>query len=219
MNRTASQALQGVEAVLVVVDATRIGDEDRDALVGYYDGEIAWVDAQLGRLLAGLRARGLERDTLVVLTADHGEEFLDHGRLGHGRTLFEEAPDHKVTKQYRDLAEEFSRQVCFIPLRAGNRDERARASRRLEMNSSRFWSGCMSREPSAAKPVLIVSFCFNPSNASPNGLPISGSRTKRVTTIATVRINSLLSCSSARFMAASKSSLLCCPKAVRMAAT
>ena len=55
-----------------------------------YDAEVAYVDAEVGRLLAGLRAAGLERDTLVVLTADHGEEFLDHGGIEHGHTLHEE---------------------------------------------------------------------------------------------------------------------------------
>lgn len=55
-----------------------------------YDAEVAFVDAQVGRLLDGLRAAGHERDTLVVLTADHGEEFLDHGGVEHGHTLHEE---------------------------------------------------------------------------------------------------------------------------------
>ena len=55
-----------------------------------YDGEVAYVDAQIGRLLEGLRAAGLEHDTLVVLTADHGEEFLDHGGVEHGHSLHEE---------------------------------------------------------------------------------------------------------------------------------
>lgn len=61
----------------------------RGRLVGLYDGEIAWVDGQIGRLLAQVRA--LDREgTLVVVTADHGEEFLEHGYMGHGRTLYPE---------------------------------------------------------------------------------------------------------------------------------
>jgi arylsulfatase A-like enzyme len=55
-----------------------------------YDGEVAFVDAQIGRLLGGLRAAGLEGQTLVVLTADHGEEFLDHGGVEHGHSLHQE---------------------------------------------------------------------------------------------------------------------------------
>ena len=53
-----------------------------------YDGEIAHTDAAVGRLLA--RA-GVGDDDLVVVTADHGEEFLEHGRFGHGFTLYEES--------------------------------------------------------------------------------------------------------------------------------
>ena len=59
-------------------------------LMGLYDGEIAWVDCELGRLFGALRSLGLSDSTLVILTADHGEEFLDHGYVGHGRTLYQE---------------------------------------------------------------------------------------------------------------------------------
>lgn len=64
--------------------------EDLSHLTDLYDGEIAYVDSQIGRLLAGLRARGLSGSTLVVVIADHGEEFLEHGGLGHGHTLYQE---------------------------------------------------------------------------------------------------------------------------------
>jgi choline-sulfatase len=67
-----------------------IFQDDLSNLVDLYDGEIAFTDAQIGRLLAGLRSRGLSSRTLIVLVADHGEEFLDHGGLGHGHTLFQE---------------------------------------------------------------------------------------------------------------------------------
>lgn len=48
-----------------------------------YDGEIAHTDRQIGRLLAGLRERGLYERSVVVLTADHGEEFGEHGGEYH----------------------------------------------------------------------------------------------------------------------------------------
>jgi arylsulfatase len=44
-----------------------------------YDGEIRFFDAQLGRLIAGLQARGLYEDALIVFTADHGESLGEHG--------------------------------------------------------------------------------------------------------------------------------------------
>ncbi len=55
-----------------------------------YDGEVAYMDAEIGRLLDGLEMRGLKDNTVVVLTADHGEEFLDHGGFEHGHTLYRE---------------------------------------------------------------------------------------------------------------------------------
>lgn len=58
--------------------------------IALYDGEIAYLDAQIGRLLDRLREMGLMQHTVVVLTADHGEEFREHGRLGHGKSLFRE---------------------------------------------------------------------------------------------------------------------------------
>ncbi len=59
-------------------------------LLALYDGEIRYTDDEVGRLLAHLRARGLDRSTLVVVTSDHGEEFLDHGSWEHQKTLYEE---------------------------------------------------------------------------------------------------------------------------------
>jgi arylsulfatase A-like enzyme len=55
-----------------------------------YRGEMAYVDEQVGRLLDGLAKLGLDEDTVVVVTSDHGEEFLDHGGFEHGHVLYEE---------------------------------------------------------------------------------------------------------------------------------
>jgi len=64
------------------------GTLSAEGLRRMYRQEIAANDASLGELLRGL---GPELDdTLVVLTSDHGEEFLEHGSFGHGRSLYEE---------------------------------------------------------------------------------------------------------------------------------
>jgi arylsulfatase A-like enzyme len=55
-----------------------------------YDGEIRYLDKHLGQLFAWLKAEGLYEDTLIVLTADHGEEFQEHGGWWHGQTLYQE---------------------------------------------------------------------------------------------------------------------------------
>jgi choline-sulfatase len=54
-----------------------------------YAGEIASVDNQVGRLLEWLRARGLEKTTLVAVAADHGESLGQHGEKTHGFFLYE----------------------------------------------------------------------------------------------------------------------------------
>ena len=55
-----------------------------------YDAEVAYVDAEIGRFVAELERRGdLARTTLVV-SADHGEEFWEHGAFEHGHSLYDE---------------------------------------------------------------------------------------------------------------------------------
>ncbi|NLH50998.1 MAG: sulfatase [Myxococcales bacterium] len=68
------------------------GMDPRDLrhLVALYDGEIRYTDDAIGKLFAGLSELGLEQNTLVIVTSDHGEEFLDHGGIAHTRTCYEE---------------------------------------------------------------------------------------------------------------------------------
>jgi arylsulfatase A-like enzyme len=60
------------------------------SLLDQYDGEILYADRELSRLLDGLEPMGLLRNTIVVVTSDHGEEFYDHGNDSHGRSAYEE---------------------------------------------------------------------------------------------------------------------------------
>jgi arylsulfatase len=60
-------------------------------LRGAYDGEIRYWDAGLGALVETLRKTGVLENTVIVVTADHGEEFLEHGRLFHGPHLYDES--------------------------------------------------------------------------------------------------------------------------------
>ena len=63
---------------------------DLEHMMAMYDGEIAWTDAQLGRFFAYLRSSGLADRSYIIITADHGEEFLDHGAISHGHALNQE---------------------------------------------------------------------------------------------------------------------------------
>ena len=55
-----------------------------------YDGEVAFTDYHLGRVLETLTSAGLDQRTVVMITADHGEAFGEHEFRYHGKRLFEE---------------------------------------------------------------------------------------------------------------------------------
>ncbi len=59
-------------------------------LVSQYDGAIAYLDDQLGRLFAEMKRLGMFDNTLLIVTADHGEAFGEHGYLYHHNALYEE---------------------------------------------------------------------------------------------------------------------------------
>jgi len=67
-----------------------IGERDLEHVRALYRGEVAWCDAQLGRLLDSLQAEGRLEHALVIVTADHGEEFFEHDNRGHRQTLYQE---------------------------------------------------------------------------------------------------------------------------------
>lgn len=67
-----------------------ITDEERRLLIDSYDDEIRYLDDYLGRFLDTLRERERFEDALVVVTADHGDAFGEHGYYTHPRHLHEE---------------------------------------------------------------------------------------------------------------------------------
>ena len=81
-----------IEAVNWEVDETGniAHPEHLEHFIARYDGEIAWVDSELGRLFGELRERDLTGNTVIMVTADHGEEFLERGWVGHGGQLYQE---------------------------------------------------------------------------------------------------------------------------------
>jgi arylsulfatase len=85
-------------------DAARFGDgrkwfqvplrptpADLEYLKDLYDGEIAYADARIGEILKFLRQSGQMDSTFILVTADHGEAFQEHGELEHRKTLYDEA--------------------------------------------------------------------------------------------------------------------------------
>ncbi|MCO4743549.1 MAG: sulfatase-like hydrolase/transferase [Proteobacteria bacterium] len=63
---------------------------DAEYLREVYLDEIKWMDAELARFFGWLRETGRYDDLMIVITADHGEEFGEHGGFWHGTTLYDE---------------------------------------------------------------------------------------------------------------------------------
>ena len=64
--------------------------QDIDYIRGVYQGEVNFMDAQVGRFVEELKSLGLYDQATLVVTSDHGEEFWDHGGFEHGHTLYDE---------------------------------------------------------------------------------------------------------------------------------
>jgi len=82
-------AVDGRQFVEKTLRRREMPARDLEHLVALYDGEIRWVDGWIGRLYDELGRRGLLDRTLLVITADHGDEFLEHRRFGHSNNLFD----------------------------------------------------------------------------------------------------------------------------------
>ena len=87
--------LSTIDESQVLIDRITLGQvEPTDAMLkrirGLYDGTLRASDAQIGRILATLDARGLTENTIVVFTADHGEELYDRNRyFYHGASIYQ----------------------------------------------------------------------------------------------------------------------------------
>ena len=74
----------------IYVSKDDFSDEEVRLLIDLYDAETRYVDEHIRLLLDEVKDLGLLRDTLVVITADHGDEFLEHGDIHHNPKLYDE---------------------------------------------------------------------------------------------------------------------------------
>ena len=87
--------LDGGPALDAHIDAITLGDRpvpdaELRRIRGLYDGAVTSSDARVGRLIEALQSRGLLENTIVVVTADHGEELFDHNRyFYHGNSIYD----------------------------------------------------------------------------------------------------------------------------------
>lgn len=83
--------LQKAKLDMGLADAMALGqfsETAREHIRQLYDGECHYTDAELARLITAVRAE--RPDTIIVITSDHGEEFWEHGGLGHAKTVYQE---------------------------------------------------------------------------------------------------------------------------------
>ena len=76
-----------------LADMAHISVMDLAHMVALYDGGIAYTDEHVGKVLQLLEDLRLSEKTLVIVLSDHGEGFLEHGKLAHGNSLYEELLD------------------------------------------------------------------------------------------------------------------------------
>jgi arylsulfatase A-like enzyme len=70
------------------LDKLALGERDIALVRDSYDDCIAYLDRQIGTLLEELDGRGVLRNTVVIITSDHGEQFGEHGVFNHGYSLY-----------------------------------------------------------------------------------------------------------------------------------
>ena len=87
----ADLALQRLKDRLLKGDSIRPDEPDVRLLRSLYLGEVRYLDRQLERLLAALKRQALDQRVVLIVTGDHGEEFLEHGLLGHGSNVYAES--------------------------------------------------------------------------------------------------------------------------------
>jgi arylsulfatase A-like enzyme len=77
----------------------------RDHIISQYDGGIAYLDDQLGRLIDRLKAEGLYDDSLIIVTADHGESFGDRNLMEHNVSVYQEQIHVPLLIKYPDQSQ------------------------------------------------------------------------------------------------------------------
>jgi len=73
----------------VINNPDQLTEENKQLLLDCYDGEIRYLDDCLKQFFNAIERQGLLRDSLIILTADHGEAFGEHGCYTHPRQLYE----------------------------------------------------------------------------------------------------------------------------------
>ncbi|HSE66140.1 MAG TPA: sulfatase, partial [Gemmatimonadales bacterium] len=123
-----------------------------------YDGALAYLDNQIGQLIEELDRRHVLDHTIVLLTADHGEEFGEHGLFDHGNSLYRPSVQVPLLVVYRGTVPEGGRVEQPVTLRdvAATLADLAGLPSGVVPGASlaRFWRGSFPLEPRTQSPVI-----------------------------------------------------------------
>lgn len=79
--------VMGVDVEKMASGKRQTTPQDRKRIIAIYDSTVSYNDQQLGRVLEALEKKGVRDKTMIIVTADHGEELWDYTRVGHGHSL------------------------------------------------------------------------------------------------------------------------------------
>ncbi len=68
----------------------KLKPRDLERIIALYDAEINYSDDNFKKIISGLKKRRLLKNTILIFTSDHGEEFLERGGLSHGKSYYQE---------------------------------------------------------------------------------------------------------------------------------
>jgi choline-sulfatase len=80
----------GVQLGLIKIGKLKINDNDKAYLEALHDAEITGSDALFAGFIADLKKMGVYDTSVVVVVSDHGDQFYEHGSVGHGDTVYQE---------------------------------------------------------------------------------------------------------------------------------
>jgi hypothetical protein len=80
----------GLQLGLIKGGKLKINDNDRAYLEALHDGEITEADALFANFIADLKKAGVYDTSAVIVVSDHGDEFWEHGSIGHGHSVYQE---------------------------------------------------------------------------------------------------------------------------------
>jgi choline-sulfatase len=83
-------ALTGAQLGSIKVGKLKINDNDKAYLEALHDAKITQSDAAFATFIADLKAAGVYDSSVVIVVSDHGDQFYEHGSVGHGDTVYQE---------------------------------------------------------------------------------------------------------------------------------